>query len=77
MRDDDLDEGTDICIAGRSLQNALFYAVYLFSFGMNSFLLNLIVCFFARVYAEIVQINFELKTQKLMSRNSVMHNFMQ
>jgi hypothetical protein len=30
MRDDDLDEGTDICIAGRSPQNAVFYAVYLF-----------------------------------------------
>ena len=45
MRDDDLDEGTDICIAGRSPQNALFYAVYLFSFGMNSILLNLNVCF--------------------------------
>ena len=40
MRVDDLDEGTDICIAGRSPQNAVFYAVYLFSFGMNSILLN-------------------------------------
>jgi hypothetical protein len=33
--------------------------------------------FFARVYAEIVQINFGIKSQKLMSRNSVMHSFMQ
>ena len=45
MRDDDLDEGTDICIAGRSPQNAVFYAVYLFFVGMNSILLNVIVCF--------------------------------